>query len=98
EEPSSAREFDEPLPETRAAARVEAPAGAAQPQTAVGRLLDASAEQPVRAADGGEEVARILNETDVYIKYKLYAKAIEHVQRVFEHDLQHTEAREKLKA
>ena len=41
---------------------------------------------------------RILNETDVYIKYKLYAKAIEHLQRVFERNPRHVEAREKLKA
>lgn len=68
-----------------------------QPQTTVGAMLDASAPQRPQA-DAGEEIARILNETDVYIKYKLYAKAIEHVQRVFEHDPRHGEAREKLKA
>jgi tetratricopeptide (TPR) repeat protein len=67
--------------------------------TAVGRMLDASAPpQSQQADESGEEIARILNETDVYIKYKLYAKAIEHVQRVFEHDAKHVEAREKLKA
>lgn len=67
--------------------------------TAVGKMLDATANPPSAAAEeSGEEIARILNETDVYIKYKLYAKAIEHVQRVFEHDPKHTEAREKLKA
>ncbi|MFI5289480.1 MAG: tetratricopeptide repeat protein, partial [Polyangia bacterium] len=99
EESEAEREFDEPPARTTAPARSEAPAAAPNlAQTSVGRLLDASSVEPTRAADGGEEVARILNETDVYIKYKLYAKAIEHVQRVFEHDPQHTEAREKLKA
>ncbi len=64
-------------------------------QTSVGQLLDAG-ESSARGAD--EEVQRIINETDVYIKYKLYSKAIEHVQRVFELDGRHVEAREKLKA
>ena len=45
-----------------------------------------------------EEIAKILSETDVYIKYNLHAKAIEHLQRVFERAPRHTGAREKLKA
>ncbi len=45
-----------------------------------------------------EEIAKILSETDVYIKYNLHAKAIEHLQRVFERQPRHTAAREKLKA
>jgi tetratricopeptide (TPR) repeat protein len=45
-----------------------------------------------------EEIAKILNETDVYIKYNLHAKAIEHLQRVFERVPRHVAAREKLKA
>ena len=36
------------------------------------------------AAGAEEEIAKILNETDVYIKYNLHAKAIEHLQRAFE--------------
>jgi tetratricopeptide (TPR) repeat protein len=68
--------------------------GPATGQTAVGTLID-SGESPL---GDDEEIARLLNETDVYIKYKLYAKAIEHVQRVFDRDPQHVEAREKLKA
>ena len=73
------------------------PPRAVQPvtQTSVGQLLDAGESRP-RGAD--EDVQRVLNETDVYIKYKLYTKAIEHVQRVFELDPRHVEAREKLKA
>ena len=45
-----------------------------------------------------EEIAKILSETDVYIKYNLHAKAIEHLQRVFERAPKHVGAREKLKA
>ncbi len=48
--------------------------------------------------NGGLQIDKLLNETDVYIKYKLYTKAIEHVQRVFELAPQHVGAREKLKA
>ena len=45
-----------------------------------------------------EEIAKILSETDVYIKYNLHAKAIEHLQRVFDRAPRHVAAREKLKA
>lgn len=45
-----------------------------------------------------EEIAKILNETDVYIKYNLHAKAVEHLQRAFERNPRHVGAREKLKA
>ena len=45
-----------------------------------------------------EEIAKLLSETDVYIKYNLHAKAIEHLQRVFERQPRHVAAREKLKA
>ena len=50
------------------------------------------------AAGAEEEIAKILNETDVYIKYNLHAKAIEHLQRAFERNPRHVGAREKLKA
>ena len=63
-------------------------------QTAVGGLI----ADKHRSMPDEEAVARILNETDVYIKYRLYAKAIEHLQRVFELDARNVEAREKLKA
>jgi tetratricopeptide (TPR) repeat protein len=49
-------------------------------------------------AGAEEEIAKILNETDVYIKYNLHAKAIEHLQRAFERNPRHVGAREKLKA
>jgi tetratricopeptide (TPR) repeat protein len=43
------------------------------------------------------EIARVLTETEVFIKYGLRDKAIEHLSRVFEFDPSHFEAREKLK-
>jgi tetratricopeptide (TPR) repeat protein len=59
-------------------------------------LIDAEIE-PAVEEDVAEEVVRILTETDVYIKYGLYDKALEHVRRVFELDPANLEAREKLK-
>jgi tetratricopeptide (TPR) repeat protein len=72
--------------------------GAPARGTPVGGMIAEAARAVVGQVDVAEQIARILNETDVYIKYRLYAKAIEHVQRVFELDGQHVEAREKLKA
>ncbi len=44
-----------------------------------------------------EEIAKILTETDVYVKYGLHQKAIEHLRRVFALDPDNLEARERLK-
>jgi len=49
------------------------------------------------ALSSEHEIARILTETDVFIKYGLRDKAIEHLTRIFEIDPLHFEAREKLK-
>jgi len=44
-----------------------------------------------------EEIVKILTETDVYVKYGLHQKAIDHLRRVFELDPKNVEARERLK-
>lgn len=44
-----------------------------------------------------EEIIKILTETDVYVKYGLHQKAIEHLKRVFDLDPDNAEARERLK-
>ena len=44
-----------------------------------------------------DEIAKILTETDVYLKYGLHQKAVEHLRRVFALDPENAEAREKLK-
>ena len=44
-----------------------------------------------------DEISKILTETDVYLKYGLHQKAVEHLRRVFALDPENTEAREKLK-
>ncbi len=44
-----------------------------------------------------EEISKILAETDVYVKYGLHQKAIDHLRRVFSLDPENVEARERLK-
>ena len=66
--------------------------------------LDDSLDEPSpsappehEAVSAEHEIARVLTETDVFIKYGLRDKAIEHLMRIFELDPLHFEAREKLK-
>ncbi len=51
----------------------------------------------VAGEEHAEEIAKILTETDVYVKYGLHQKAIEHLRRVFALDPENVEARERLK-
>ncbi|HSN24746.1 MAG TPA: tetratricopeptide repeat protein, partial [Kofleriaceae bacterium] len=44
-----------------------------------------------------EEISKILAETDVYVKYGLHQKAVDHLRRVFTLDDQNVEAHERLK-
>jgi pilus assembly protein FimV len=52
-------------------------------------------EQP--GADFAEEVAKILTEADVYIKYGLHEKAVDHLRQVFTRDPDNLEVHLKLK-
>lgn len=54
-------------------------------------------ESSVAGEEHSEVIAKILTETDVYVKYRLHDKAIEHLRRVFELDPVNVEARERLK-
>jgi pilus assembly protein FimV len=58
---------------------------------------DPSFESSVAGEEHSEAIAKILTETDVYVKYGLKDKAIEHLRRVFELDASNVEARERLK-
>ena len=52
------------------------------------------------SADGerhAEEIQKILAETDVYVKYGLHQKAVDHLRRVFTLDADNVEAHERLK-
>jgi pilus assembly protein FimV len=54
-----------------------------------------AAEPP--GADFAEEVAKILTEADVYIKYGLHEKAVDHLRQVFTRDPDNLEVHLKLK-
>jgi len=62
---------------------------------------DAPQMEPAQAAPAAdpsrEAVSRLLTETDVYIKYGLQNKALEHLNRIFQLDPSNIEAHEKLK-
>lgn len=44
-----------------------------------------------------DEIVKILTETDVYVKYGLHQKAVDHLRKVFALDPDNVEARERLK-
>ena len=56
---------------------------------------------PRRASAAGErhaeEISKILAETDVYVKYGLHQKAVDHLRRIFTLDGENVEAHERLK-
>ncbi|MBI5068481.1 MAG: tetratricopeptide repeat protein [Deltaproteobacteria bacterium] len=67
-----------------AAAPPQAPTPApARPSAAPGRAL------------GPEAIPKLLTETDVYVKYGLHQKALDHLRKVFDIDADHLDAREK---
>ncbi len=55
------------------------------------RSMSAAGEQHA------EEISKILAETDVYVKYGLHQKAVDHLRRVFTLDPENVEAHERLK-
>lgn len=55
------------------------------------RAMSAAGEQHA------EEISKILAETDVYVKYGLHQKAVDHLRRVFTLDVDNVEAHERLK-
>lgn len=86
-------------PDVRARFATAAPAShpvAAAPQQAqaapAARPAQAAAPAPKPAAD---QIPRLLTETDVYVKYGLHEKAIEHLKKVFAIDPDSVDAHEK---
>lgn len=62
---------------------------------------DLEPARDARQASAGEvhadEIAKILGESDVYVKYGLHQKAVDHLRRVFALDPDNVEAHERLK-
>lgn len=57
---------------------------------------DSTEQSGVEAQENADEIVKILTETDVYVKYGLHQKAIDHLRRVFDLDVRNIEARERL--
>jgi tetratricopeptide (TPR) repeat protein len=97
--PSAQVEFDEQGVALEEEIEVggRAPAQAAPVPTPMSRA-PATLEGEEASAEGlDEEIARTLTETEVFIKYGLQEKAIEHLSRIFERDPGNIAAHEKLK-
>ncbi|MCI0572788.1 MAG: tetratricopeptide repeat protein, partial [Myxococcaceae bacterium] len=83
-------------PPAPARSTISPPAPAARPPAAPpgatpapGYAADAS------GASGDEQMSKVLTETDVYVKYGLYDKALERLQKVFAADPENLDAHEK---
>jgi tetratricopeptide (TPR) repeat protein len=57
---------------------------------------DETEHSAVETQASADEIVKILTETDVYVKYGLNQKAIDHLRKVFEIDERNFEARERL--
>ncbi len=57
---------------------------------------DQAEQSGIEAQENADEIVKILTETDVYVKYGLHQKAIDHLRRVFDLDVRNIEARERL--
>jgi pilus assembly protein FimV len=88
-------------PQPMAAAPQPAPRPAPQPQAAAPApqaAAPAPTPAPVAPPAGGmgrEQLAKLLTETDVYVKYGLHDKALEHLRKVFTVDPENLDAHEK---
>jgi len=54
------------------------------------------ADSSIETQENADEIVKILTETDVYVKYGLNQKAVDHLRRIFELDERNIEARERL--
>ncbi len=62
--------------------------------------MEPAPDQRAMSAAGerhADEISKILAETDVYVKYGLHQKAVDHLRRVFTLDPENVEAHERLK-
>jgi len=91
-----ARRAPEPAPAAPQpmAAPQPAPRPAA-PQPTMAAPAPAPMAPPPPAGMGREQLAKLLTETDVYVKYGLHDKALEHLRKVFSVDPENLDAHEK---
>ncbi|HEY0095060.1 MAG TPA: tetratricopeptide repeat protein, partial [Archangium sp.] len=85
-----------PAPAAPAPAPKPAPVAAAPaPQPAPFSPPPPSAPPPAAAAPGKEQFSKLLTETEVYVKYGLHDKALEHLRKIFAVDPENLDAHEK---
>ena len=65
------------------------------PRTGAAAPAGAPAPPAQGKSQGPEAIPKLLTETDVYVKYGLHEKALEHLKKVFAIDPDHLEAHEK---
>jgi tetratricopeptide (TPR) repeat protein len=86
-----------PIAPPRMAAPAAAPtARHAQPPVASPKT--AAAARAPQPASSSSSIAKLLKETDVYIKYGLHDKALEHLRKILETDSDNVEAHERAKS
>ena len=73
------------------------PGRAVQPQRSNSGLMPTGPSGVAVSAGSSPAVAKIIAEAEVYIKYGLQDKAVEHLSQVFEHDPNNAEVRLKLR-
>ncbi len=81
--PSDPQRLAAPPPVSRPPAAVVAPPAMARPPA------------PAAALPGPDAIGKLLTETDVYMKYGLHEKALEHLKKVLAIDPDHLEAHER---
>lgn len=90
---------EEPEPEPEPAQEPSAPAWSAPASSAPSRpapaAQPAAVVPPPPAGMSREQLAKLLTETDVYVKYGLHDKALEHLRKVFAVDPENLDAHEK---
>ncbi|WP_224366854.1 tetratricopeptide repeat protein [Hyalangium versicolor] len=97
---SSVNRAPAPAPAAAAPARAPAPAPAPAPEPARPGP-QTSPPRPVTATPAPtgpltrEQLAKLLTETDVYVKYGLHDKALEHLRKIFAVDPENLDAHEK---
>ncbi len=83
-------------PAMPAAALIQSPASVLPQSSSGSGLRSAANEHPVlEPKSKGESITKLLAETDVYVKYGLHDKALEHLRRIFQVEPENIDAHEK---
>jgi len=84
-----------PAPAPKPAPAPAAPVAAARAAPPAPAAPSPSAPPPAAAAPGKDQFSKLLTETEVYVKYGLHDKALEHLRKIFAVDPENLDAHEK---